>query len=299
MRSIAVVERERRGLRGPRPALAELLGEHVAEQHDALGMAVREHGELAQRLAGIQLLGPEALVEVGEHVVEREPAERERVGLTEQRALADVEELAHHRRLGARVDVGGRVVVVLDPRAQQAVEVLASDEQVLELVEDHQRRRLVALPQRLRQVEQPVDDRLRRLGVRRVGARPDHDVRAAGPDAEPEPGEQAGEMGADPAAVQRRVGGCDPARDVGHVGDAREVHVRGAPPGLPQLRRVGQEQARLAVAPWGCQPHAHAVARAPPQGRQLRLAVDQQIRRHWALEAKRRALSHSCQAIPD
>ena len=155
-------------------------------------MAVREHGELAQRLAGIQLLGPEALVEVGEHVVEREPAERERVGLTEQRALADVKELAHHRRLGARVDVGGRVVVVLDPRAQQAVEVLASDEQVLELVEDHQRRRLVALPQRLRQVEQPVDDRLRRLGVRRVGARPDHDVRAAGPDAEPEPGEQAG-----------------------------------------------------------------------------------------------------------
>ena len=113
-----------------------------------------ERDQLAERGTRVQALGDEAAVEVGERLVGGQRAEAQRVRLAEQRALAAVEQLAHHRGLRAGVDVGGRVAVVLDARAQEAVEVAARDEQVLELVEDDERRGGVALPERLREVEQ-------------------------------------------------------------------------------------------------------------------------------------------------
>jgi hypothetical protein len=56
--------------------------------------------------------------------------------------------------------------VILDARAQQPVEILARDQQVLELVEHHQRRHPVVLPQREREIEQPVEHRFGRRGIR-------------------------------------------------------------------------------------------------------------------------------------
>ena len=141
------------------------VGQQVGEQHRALRMPGGEHGQLAERRPGVQALGLEAAGEVGDRLVGGQRPDRQRVGLAEERALAGVEELAHHRGLRPRVDVRGGVAVVLDARAQQAVEVLAGDEQVLELVEHDERRDLVAVPERLREVEQVVDDRLGGRGV--------------------------------------------------------------------------------------------------------------------------------------
>ena len=57
--------------------------------------------------------------------------------------------------------------------------------------------------QRLREVEQPVEQRLGRLGVRRRRARADRHARPRGADAQPEPGEQAAEVRARPVHVER------------------------------------------------------------------------------------------------
>ena len=287
-----LVEHERRDFRRPRTAGLELLREQVAEQHHALRMAVREDGELAQRFAGIEPLGLEPPGQIGEHVLEREPLQRQRIRLTEQGPLAGVEQLAHHRRLRSGVDVGGGVAVVLDDRPQEAVQILSRDEQVLELVEDHERRGLVALAQRLREIEQPVHDRLGGLGVRRRRPRADRHARARRADAQAEPREQPRQVGAHPGAVERRVGGDDAASRVGHVGHAREVDVRRPPAGLAQLRRMGQQEARLPVPARRREPHADAVAGAAAERRELLLPVDQQVGSDGSLEAEGCSLGH-------
>ena len=152
-----LVETARRESPASRAAGLEPLREQVAEQHHALRMAVGEDGELAQRFAGVEPLGLEAAGEVGEHLLERQRPERQRIGLAEQRPLAGVEELAHHRRLRPGVDVGGGVAVVLDARAQQAVEVLSrATSRSWNSSKTTSVEVCVALPQRLRQVEQPV-----------------------------------------------------------------------------------------------------------------------------------------------
>ena len=226
-------------------------------------MAVGEDRQLAERLARIELLGAEAPLEIGEHLVEREPAERQRVGLPEQRALARVEQLAHHRRLRPRIDVGRRVLVVLDAGAQEPVEVLARDEQVLELVEDHQRRRLVALEQRLRQVEQPVDHRLRRLGSGAVGRGPTTTFAPPVPTLSPSRASSPARWARiQPLSSRRRRRRCGAPRRSCRS-RARSRRARSAT-GLAQLRGVGEQQARLAVAARRRQPHAHAVARPAP-----------------------------------
>ena len=105
-----------------RPA-SELLRQQVAEQHHPLRVPAREGGELAERLARVQALVLEAPAELVEHLLDRQRPERERIRLAEQRPLALVEELPHHRGLRAGVDVRRGVAVVLDPRAHQPVEV--------------------------------------------------------------------------------------------------------------------------------------------------------------------------------
>ena len=103
--------------------------------------------------------------------------------------------------------------------------------------------------------------------------------------------EQPGEVGAHPRRVEVRVGGGQPARDVGEVGHAREVDVGGAPSGLPQPLGVGEQHAGLAVPARGRQAHVDAVGGTARQQVELVRAVDQQREGDRALERERRALS--------
>src|SRR4051794_33177823 len=57
-----------------------------------------------------------------------------------------------------------------------------------------------------------------------------------------------------------------------------------------ELGGVGEQEARLPIPAGGREPHAHAVARPPPELRELGLAVDEKLRSDRALEAERRAL---------
>jgi hypothetical protein len=99
-------------------------------------MAAGEEHELRQSASRIEPFGSEALRKVREGCVLRKRPERQRIGLSEERALASVEEPAHHRRLRTGVHVRGSVAVVLDPRADEPVEVLPNHQEVLELVEN-------------------------------------------------------------------------------------------------------------------------------------------------------------------
>ena len=118
------------------------------------GCPAADDDQRLERVAGILAERVEPLAQLDQHLVEGQRRQLERLGLPVERPLAIGEQPPHQRRLRAGVDVGRGVAVVLHVRAQQSVEGRAGAEQVLELVEDHQRRLPVLLVQPERQVEQ-------------------------------------------------------------------------------------------------------------------------------------------------
>ena len=69
----------------------------------------------------------------------------------------------------------------------EPVEVAARDEEVLELVEGHEGRRAAVVPQRLGQVEQPVEDLRGELGRGVIGRGPSVTAAPAVPSDTPSP----------------------------------------------------------------------------------------------------------------
>ena len=91
-------------------------------------------------------------------------------------------------------------------------------------------------------------------------------------------------MAADPAVVEPAVGRRDPSADLGQRRDAVEVDVHGVPAGFAQVRGVGEQEGRLAVATRPGDPDVGAVGGGQVELMQLLAAVDQGIGRDRALE---------------
>ena len=261
-----VVDHERRGLRGPR--LRPRRGARRARRRAAcpLRMAVREHDELAQCLARVELLGPRS-GRRARRARRRAAAGRARAGRPGRRAGA------RGRRRARASSTAPSPRRRRRPRRRGTGSASAAGRRgpCERRAGPGTRRRPPASASRRAPTVSCGRSRSRwttasaASGSGDWGRGPTTTLAPPSRRVSPSRREQPGEVGADPTGVQRRVGRGEPARDVGHVGDAREIDVRGAPPRLAQLRRVRQEQTRLAVAPRRREPHADAVGRAPPQ----------------------------------
>jgi hypothetical protein len=130
-----------------------------------LRVSAGEYGQLPDGVAWLETLTGEPIDKVGQKIIQRQWTECERIGLPEQRPLSPVEELSHHRRFRAGIDVGRRVAVVFDPGSHETIEVLARGEKVLELVEHDEGGHSVVLVQRLGKIEQPGGAPTRQPGL--------------------------------------------------------------------------------------------------------------------------------------
>jgi hypothetical protein len=97
------------------------------------------------------------------------------------------------------------VVVMLDARPQQSVEILAREEEILELVEAGHRRGPVSLELRVRKIEGRQQHRLGRRDVRAAGTRHEYGARAGRSHQHANAAEQAGQMRAHPRGIEMRV----------------------------------------------------------------------------------------------
>ena len=87
----------------------------------------------------------------------------ERARLRVERALVIGEHRSHQRRAAARVDVGRRLRVVLDHRAEQPVEMVVGGQEVLELVEADDGERSVVRVEARAGCRGPLEQDLARL----------------------------------------------------------------------------------------------------------------------------------------
>jgi hypothetical protein len=94
---------------------------------------------------------------------------------------------------------------MLDSRTQQPVEVLARDQQVLKLVEDDERRSVIALPQCERQVQERQQHGLSRGDVRASRTSTHHNARTGSGHRNTDAAEHSGQVRARPRVAKSRV----------------------------------------------------------------------------------------------
>jgi len=187
------------------------------------------------------------------------------------------EEGAHERRGAARVHVRGRSAVVLDHGAHEAVERRVCGDQVLELIETHDRQPTAGLVEHAGKIEQLEQDLARPL--RLAGGWPARDAEREAGDAQAEAKPRQEPVEA-PARIAGQVseGACGPRGHIPGGGDLAQIDEHCAMANGSHSRDVGGEQTRLPVAPRRSQPDRHSVGGGALEAVELVATVDEDRR---------------------
>ncbi len=137
-------------------ALATLVEEVVdvmGEQDRALRMSAGEREQLVDRTARIQTVSSQQRFDVASCLVNREGRQFQRSRLAVKRSFPVGEQGSHRGRLTPGEDIGSGRRMVLDHRTEETVEGVVGDEQVLKLIQTHDRHAAVGRVEAQRDVE--------------------------------------------------------------------------------------------------------------------------------------------------